>query len=158
MSNPCVLIDEITNLEAALREEHKVKCQAARDAYAEAEKELADGLLHIEWLRSRLPHNGEPQAKRKRIVPTYRQPGDGSESLSAGIRLAVKSLGQFTADDVAEWVKKHSPAVGKGDRRDAITIALSRLRKHGILEVVTPGLRGKPQVYKTVGSNGEDSK
>jgi hypothetical protein len=150
-----VLEDEIDRLEKQVKADHKAKVEAANKA-------LVDDLRHIKWLRDRIDQqNGavKPRKRRRIITGLFREPtprtSDKPESLSAGIKLAVRELKQFTADDVGEWLKKHAPAVGSGDRRDAITVALSRLRGKGEVEVVTPGLRGQAQVYKFAGDKKE---
>jgi hypothetical protein len=156
-----VLKDEIDNLELKLQREFDAKVAPAKLVIEEATREFDEGRAHIQWLRKRLGEGERGKLAVAATVASSRSPtkeGDSNapDTLASGVRVAVKVLRSFTADDIAEWLRKQLPNVlGEGDRRNAITIALSRLKAKGAIKVTKAGLRGQAQVYEFI--NGEEA-
>jgi hypothetical protein len=125
-----------------------------KEKIAKANRDYAEEMRHIKWLRGRMVPNRAAQPSL--TVP--HNDGEGSpatngnngDSLMAAIKSAAIDAPQFTADYVVQWMKKERPEidVSSDGRLLAICRNLSRMNGGGLLETVERGKRGKLQVYK----------
>jgi len=114
---------------------------------ADAKREYLDEVRHIRWLRARFPVDG---AQTNHLVGGKLISADSNRAggLLAAIKTAVLVLPQFTAMDIAAWLKKQRPEIDVTGRQVTIASNLSRLTRKGLLETVHRGARGRLQVYK----------
>jgi hypothetical protein len=134
------------------REYHRMKAEleAERDAkLGAAEEEYRKGLEHIEYVWQRFNGGLFPKiVTPQRATGTDPTNGHDRGSLIAGIKWAIRSLEEFTRDDVIAYLASTQPDLKAHQRAGSITSNLSRLNAAGELETVRKATRDKQQVYK----------
>jgi len=128
---------EYNQMKAVIDAERDTEIAAANDKHRLS-------LEHIDFVWQKF--NGglfaKDNSKAAEPMPTERG------SLITGLKTAIMAMEKFTIDDLIARMNALDPELRATDRKVSITSNVSRLNKAKELEVLEPGRRGRPQVYR----------